>query len=524
MTTSVPTRLHITPLNASLLPTVLGPHLTKVAENISFQTVDNFPENNYGFVDLPETEAKTLVTKLNGAILKGRKMKVEKARAKKRSHDAVQQDTAAEQEKSQRKSKKSKKDKDAENGVLEGYQLPADRKVKRGWTEPKSDERTRHKAKSKDKEKTKKSKRQAPSQYTEKEELLFRTELPPNKQYLDQDSKSKSRNKSKSKDKQKSNTETVVHEFQRTEIQPAFVRDTASSGRAAEYIDNVGWVDENGHVVETAASSSSRKNPTSAESRRIAVPKSDGAKISDMQDEHAETASSGSSSSSAIDDEDVDNVQEIDATSDSASTSSASRVDPDSESDKDHEEDGQEARSAPHSDEQVGLETPQKVHPLEALFKRPHPPAGQEAAKPSLEIETSFSFFDQSAADADADADDDLPPMPATPFTSNDMRSRGVRSAAPTPDTAHPSRFTGFAGLMATRLSREQSVEDGKLNTVGNDQILPASENSDRAQSDFEKRFWAERGQNNRAWKSRRKTALKEQRQKENRLRRPRNW
>lgn len=515
MTTSVSTRLHITPLDANLLPIVLGPRLTKVAENISFQSVQTFPENDYGFVDIPEPDANALITKLNGAILKGRKMKVEKARSKKRSHESLQQDNASDLEKPQKKAKKSRKDTDKETGVINGYQISSDRKVKRGWTEPKSDERNRPKSKSKGK--TKKSKRQTPSQYTEKEELLFRTELPPNKQSLNLPTKSKS----KSKDKKKRDTSTVVHEFERNEIQPAFVRDTASSGQAAEYVDNLGWVDEKGHVVENVPSSLSRRNPTSAERQSIATAPPEGAKSLSTKDHSAEIASPVSTSESASDDNDQGTEPNPELTGDSSVSSSASEVDLDSEAGIDHEEASRDAQSTSQENEPAALQTPQKVHPLEALFKRPNPPNGQEAAKPSLEIETSFSFFDQ----ATTDVDDDLPAMPTTPFTSNDMRSRGVRSAAPTPDTAHPSRFTGFASLMASRPSTEQSQGAALLDTEGNDQSVPASEQTDaRTQSDFEKRFWAERGQNNRAWKARRKTALKEQRQKENRLRRPRNW
>lgn len=517
MTAAVLTRLHITPLDRTLLPIALGPRLLKTAENISFQSVETFPENDYGFIDLPEADAKTLISKLNGAILKGRKMKVEKARSRKRSHDALQQDNAPGHEEPQKKAKKSKKDKYGGDGVIDGYQITTDRKVKRGWTEPKSDGRTRSKSKSMDK--TKKSKRQAPSQYTDKAELLFQTELPPNKQHLDQTSQTKG--KGKGKDNQTRNTATVVHEFRNNEIQPAFVRDAASSAQSAQYVDNTGWVDVEGNVIE-AATPSLRKNSITARPGRIETIRRNGAKTVNALEQAAERVCSTSTSDSASDSEDSNDEPQVEPASIPGASFSTSEADSSSTSDGDDDQGlARQVETAPRNSKLPDPATPQKVHPLEALFKRPQPPAGREAPKPSLEIETSFSFFDQSAADVD----EDVPAMPATPFTSNDMRSREVRSAAPTPDTAHPSRFTGFAGLMASRSSSDKSKNDDLPDPAGSDPSLPVPEKSDvPMQSDFEKRFWAERGQNNRAWKLRRKTALKEQRQKDNRMNRPRNW
>jgi len=44
MTTSVLTRLHISPLNPDLLPIVLGSSLANSAENISYQTIASFSD------------------------------------------------------------------------------------------------------------------------------------------------------------------------------------------------------------------------------------------------------------------------------------------------------------------------------------------------------------------------------------------------------------------------------------------------------------------------------------------------
>ena len=45
-----------------------------------------------------------------------------------------------------------------------------------------------------------------------------------------------------------------------------------------------------------------------------------------------------------------------------------------------------------------------------------------------------------------------------------------------------------------------------------------------RQQRQFEKFFCENRGDNNRAWKARRRAVLKEKRQRENRARRPKMW
>lgn len=522
MTASTYTRLHVSPFNPDLLPIVVGPSLAEIAENISFQTIDTFPENNYGFIDLPELDARALISRLNGAILKGRKMKVEMARPKKRSHDGVHE-AATGQSKSHKKAKKEKKS-NKDEGLLDGYELPAGRKVKRGWTEPRLEEPTRSKHKDK-----KKSKHQAPSQYTDKEEMLFRTKLPPNKKHPD------TTTESNRKTRRKHGGETVVHEFKNTDIQPDFIRDAVSSARTAEYVDQVGWVDEKGKVVEVTLSLISQKKPHKADDLRVGMPIPTEAKILGEQSSfHKPTAFKDTLDAAVSDDRVHADLQE-DGTSHTDTSSPLSGADSDSESNEEHTK--PEAQNKPQTKSPTNPETPHKVHPLEALFKKPKLRDSQHSAKPSLEIETTFSFFDQSApataaADDDNDDDDDddeLPPMPATPFTSLDMHSRGVRSAAPTPDTAHPSRFASFANELAAGPAGDRSDKGATIEPVdgdaSDDAPIPGPEQSgERPESDFEKRFWAERGQNSRAWKTRRRAAIKEQRQQENRLRRPRNW
>lgn len=507
-------RLHITPLTQDLLPVVLGPVLAKSAENISFQTIETFPENDYGFVDLPHQDAKKLITKLNGAILKGKKMKVEEARPKKRTRETADDEEVSKPEKSRKKSKKEKKTAD----VLEGHELPIDRKVKRGWTEPRSTRSSsgkKDKSKDKDKDKNKKSKSQTPSKYTEKEELLFRTNLPPNKHDLGTVKKDK---KGKKKD-------TVIHEFEKTAPQPSFLRDTTTANRATEYVENVGWIDDKGQVVEEEPSHLKRKRPAKAEGLKINVPSPSKAKKHSTTSEHqqlrtkvAPAASSPTDISASSDVSEREQVQN-DETSSSGITSSSSSASA-AESESGSEAGSVEEQSLEPSQlvTQPATATPSKVHPLEALFKKPNPPTGNDAAKPSLEVETSFSFFGQAAEE-----NDELPPMPNTPFASQDIHSRGVRSAAPTPDTAHPSRFTSFASALAARTQDLSSDEDFGEADVDLPPDTLGQQPEKRNESGFEKRFWAERGPNNRAWKASKRAALKEQRQNQNRLRRPRN-
>ncbi|KAK6369137.1 hypothetical protein LTR64_007298 [Lithohypha guttulata] len=486
-------RLHVTPLTSELLPTVLGPSLTKSAQNISFQTLATFPENSYGFFDLQEADAKKLISKVNGAFLKGRKMKVEEARPKKRLHTKLDKDESPAPEPAQKKPKRDKKA-GTELNVTEGHELSAGRKVKRGWTEPKSEKATR----SKTKEKGKDSKPQAPSQYSEKAELLFRTKLPPNKEGLKADKKRK-------RSAREGAEPALVHEFEKTQIQPSFLRETISTQRSAEYVDNIGWVNGQGDVVEKESSSRQRMRAAKPTTLHVDTVKS--LKSSPKTATADETSSSGSSvTTESLLDEPIQDVED-----DAENTSSSGTTSPDVETDPAtavEEEKERVTESVPDSTQLV-----QEVHPLEALFKKPMPPKGQDSAKPSLEIETSFSFFKRNTPDDDQDTDDhSLPPEPLTPFTSQETRSRGLRSAAPTPDTAHPSRFPSFTSALS-------SLDE---TTSTNSKATPSKSDSKSSQSEFEKRFWAERGQNNRAWKARSRAAKKEQRQKDNRSRRGR--
>src|ERR1700712_1859405 len=119
-------RLHITPLNPAILPSIVPASILPFARNISFHQLQTFPEKAYGFVDLPVMEAEKMKKKLNGAILKGTKVRIEEARAKNQPEDegSIEEAVPAKKEKSKKRRR--------ETETIPAVEL-RDRKVKRGW-------------------------------------------------------------------------------------------------------------------------------------------------------------------------------------------------------------------------------------------------------------------------------------------------------------------------------------------------------------------------------------------------------
>ncbi|KAI1360963.1 hypothetical protein F5Y08DRAFT_331172 [Xylaria arbuscula] len=559
--TTAYTRLHITPFDLSLQNVVLPASILPRARNISYHTIETFPEKSFGFVDLPTMDADKLKKKLNGAVLKGSKIRVETARPEPSLEPAANADadaTGATKEK-KKKSKKRKHEPD----VTEGVQLEG-RKVKRGWTTTEQEmiEEKRKKARkekkdkpsSKDEKKDKKDKKKkratVKSKYTDEPECLFKTKLPsvthPTETKESEDGETSSHKKNRSR---KSKREVIVHEFEKTTKYPTFLKST-STGAGAEattFEDGVGWVDSNGKVVETVKS---KRRPEGIPLPNLPKPK----KTKDQpqekaaeDDEDDETSSSGSSSSGEEeDDDDVD-------TSSSGSDSDVSDK-PEKAVDTPKKLEVQtpvlsspSAITKPESSRpkssgsvtslsiKIPPATPaaRKIHPLEALYKRPQgkegEPNGSSEAQP-------FSFFGNEDDMEDRDSMAPTSQAPMTPFTKQEFEFRNIRSAAPTPDTAHPSRSFNF---WASQGSLEEDAEvdgeeDGldKLGDVAEEQE-PEDEDVDMIQendgaeeptsqtpaSDFQKQFWESRGDLNRAWRKRRKAAAKEKRYRENRAR-----
>ena len=568
------TRLHITPLDESLLSVVIPSSVLPSARNISYHTLETFPEKRYGFVDLPVADADKLKKKLNGAVLRGAKMRVEKARSgsipeptaeggSSRSQKGKEKENERDKDKkSKDKSKKRKREID----VIPGVELD-DRKIKRGWTTTEQDmikeKRARREKKDKkskeDKKDRKQEKKKTKSKYTDGPECLFKTKLPGTAPPPQKDGEDSTGHKKK---KRKGDREIVVHEFEKTVKYPSFLKSStaASSAEAATFQEGVGWLDSKGNVVEAV----SIKKPPPVVQTKPRKPKAAAPPVL-VEDEDDTTSSSGTSSSDeeselsdaessdsaeALEKAEVKVVKE-EATRNKSETGAPSLSSPSAPS---KPEGGRKRSSGSISSLTIKIppSTPSKVHPLEALYKRPKDEAGAAAGAPK-EPEP-FSFFDNE--DVEAEGDDAAAPRlsqpPMTPFTKQDFEFRNVRSAAPTPDTAHPTRSFNIwprADTLDETLEEEDeggdeeggkrpndtgdredtSMADASPSGRGGSSAAPANNADDDVDdadedgappvSEFEKQFWESRGDLNRKWRRRRKMAAKEKRYRENKAR-----
>jgi hypothetical protein len=432
-------RLHISPLTPALLSAYLPPAVLSSATETSYHSLQTFPDRPFGFVTLPEMDADALKKKLNGRILKGNKVRIEDAKPK-RKLEIEPDEQVADDANEAKKVKRTKKKKNKEVGVIEGYQLPDDRKVKRGWTEPAGPRAKDHWAaekkekKEKKDRKEKKSRKAEKSKYTNEPELLFRTKLPPT---ATPDKKSK-----------KKVRDVVVHEFSKAKKHASFLKTAtvdSSTRTTHEFVEGKGWVDGDGTVVEEVKSSRSKRNM------------------------------------------------------EKGSTTCESK-------------------------------TP---HPLETLFKKPALSIRPEP------IETTFSFFDNEEVASSIDGlEDSSLLVPQTPFSQH-VESRRARSAAPTPDTAAVlKRFSFSRGVVdmddesdtdsnakdleAVDEEEEEEEAEGEGEEALGLAIMGAEPVEDgnpghEGETPFAKWFWENRGENGRTWRRRRREALKEKRQRENR-------
>ncbi|KAJ5326085.1 hypothetical protein MYU51_010743 [Penicillium brevicompactum] len=514
-------RLHICPFTPDILPSVLPASVRNLATDVSFHEIATFPENNYGYVTLPKMEAEKIKKKLNGAMLKGKKFKVEAARPQKRHLEL--EDPVPETDGSKQKSKKSKKSKneEPEDGVVEGFELPEGRKVKRGWTESNDAKQERRKSEKKEK-KDKEAKLQPKSKYTDKSECLFRATIPPNRA-ADAAADDKKAKKKKTKD-------NVVHEFTKLTTQPSFLRTTQESvPPTATFEEGKGWVDAEGNLKEAANEKIKKDNKlpgqvAGAKEKHRATKSADKKKRSRKEptpEESSEsedyTSSSGSSAEESSDtDSEEEQPEKSSASSDSeeeeeeevkpqAAQEATTKSSDTSESESEAQAEAQAEPTKADSEEPTP-ETPatedlpaKEVHPLEALFKRAAPTASEE--QPKTEPEAGFSFFGN---DIESEDEQSEPQPPFTPFTKNDLQNRGQRSAAPTPDTAAATRHTKW--------NEEEDSDEASI-----DSPVKARTSDDNEETEFAKWFWENRGDNNRAWKKRRRDAAKEQRQRDNR-------
>lgn len=573
MAASNTVRLHVSPLNPPLLDAILG---GEPASQMSYHTVPTFPENSYGYIEVSAARAHKIMTKLNGAILKGRKLHIQKARPQTRP----QPDNGATDGADDASEKPTIKKRKVTDNVVDGFELPDGRQVKRGWAQPPEDHRSR-KAKVHDARKS-----QQRSKYTEKPECLFQTKLPPNRAGALPEKKTASKKKHK-----KPRDSVVVHEFEKSTAFPTFIRtEGPKSSRASEFVEGKGWIDQDGNVKEgppvlkrpVDAGIGKRKRMSTEIPRRTEIqgqgqkdsgPKGTEDQSHDKKDQEGddEGQKEGDDMDESDDSEDQGQKQAQHDNQDEDDESEGEGLEDVQDKDQDKDEDKIPKKAKDHpqlnedytssdlsssvSDESSADDTktqtktrqtsskhtaktsessaeplPQsqplvqqdqqpssepEIHPLEALFKLPLQP--QTPSKNTTDAaDTTFSFFgggndDDIEEEPGAETQIDQPTAnietePQTPFTKLDSQARGVRSAAPTPDTAAVgSRFRDVAATGTG--NREDDKEDEE------------SENEIREESEFAKWFYQNRGDNNRMWKRRRREAAKEHRQHLNRQR-----
>ncbi|KAG0649965.1 hypothetical protein D0Z07_3773 [Hyphodiscus hymeniophilus] len=509
-------RLHITPFNPTLLTVILPPSVLPDAHNISYHSVQNFPEKAYGYVDLPRMDAEKIKKKLNGSILKGIKVKIEAAKPKKEFVPQEEEPAKPKREKEMKDSKKRKRGQETIPAVEIG-----ERSVKRGWTTPAA-------AISK---KTNKGKEKivVKSKYTTTPECLFKTVLPPNVAVNVEKKKRKA-------------DKTVVHEFEKTTKYATFLRGAVGSKKTksvAEYVEGKGWVDEDGNIIEEKSKKERKpKSPQKLAMQEIepeaSTSEDDSSEVSSSSDEEADateldipqvsqalredspTSSSGSSSDEESEDSTSADESDAHVPTQEKKISTRSTLPPISTS-------RPQSSSGPPSGLSITIpesgitSTPMtdEVHPLEALYKRQRPDSLSSVPKPTP---STFNFF---GADADEDLEGEaLDNVPLTPFTQRDFDYRGIRSAAPTPDTAHANkRF-----IWPTE-NDEDDEEEASLPVRKESPVKPTEDGkTGDAESDFQKWFYENRGDTSRAWKKRRKVVAKEKRQRENRKRNDRSF
>lgn len=533
-------RLHITPLDPELLKVIVPASTLPRARNISFHTIETFPENRYGYVELPRADADKVKAKLNGAVLRGTKIRIDKARPAKTFEPAPADSMGDKSKKSKRSSddpssaSKKRKRGDADDKVVDGVAL-TDRKVKRGWTETPTEAAKRKKKERSDKssskkekkkkedeegegedeeeserkakkKKNKEDKKRTKSKYTEGEECLLKMKIPANAVKNLPAEADDGTHKKKRKGKHAGARDEIIHEFEKTTKFPSFLKDSADPSAhpaASEYVEGKGWVDEEGNVVQAVTiKKKPAATPSKKSKKKEAPPPPPPEDSSDDDTSSSGTSSSGSSDSDSDSDSDDDKQPAATPSKKQQSPSQLKlNIPPNTPSDKDNKKDEQE------------------VHPLEALYKRNKPADGTATPAPAAQ---PFSFFgggddDDDDEKAEADEGNDVP-MPMTPFTRQDFESRTVRSAAPTPDTAHPERMANLPWLQDEEEMEEEEeeyYEDVREEQEGEGE----GKSADGPGSDFQAWFWQNRRDLTQSWMRRKKTAAKEKRHRENKAR-----
>ncbi|KAK3724210.1 hypothetical protein LTR37_001335 [Vermiconidia calcicola] len=475
-------RLHITPFNRELFDKIIPFSVRTSVSDISFHSVQTFPDRGFGYIELPVMEAQKLKQKLNGSTLKGAKVRIETAKPEKKRKVDAEEDEMTER-KARKVAKKEKRKR--EEGVIPGHQLKEGRRVKRGWTDDTED------AKDGEKRKKKHTRSQAADEATDGRKLRFKASVPPNAVPIDSDSKTKIKKRKSKEGKNK----VLVQEFEKSK-KSANINTTSRGSKhgAVEFQDGVGWVDEVGNVVEA-------DRATKRSKRSKGLPNTAGQTVAITNNVHK---MSDGPTAEHMEIEETPTVKDDRASS------------PSSETDR-------EAAAEPEAAEP---EQVKEVHPLEALFKRPATSPSDSAKPRPKPIDTSFNFFNADTADDIENGDDTggaKPPQ--TPHTKRDLEWRSIRSAAPTPDTAAIGRKFSFPfaeGIAEHEAEDHAEAEDGQdAEMKDSRQAHEGAENfggeGRGEESAFRKWFYDNRGDLNRGWKKRRREERKSKRQRENR-------
>ena len=504
-------RLHVTPLDQTILPIVLPASLRGQASEISFHTVTTFPEAKYGFFTVPTSEAQRIQKKFHGSILKGCKMKVEVARPRRSAHDVTHPEDPVQ---TPVKNTRSRQSAVSQKGTFPGIEIPSERKVKRGWTGAKESPEQ----KSTESKRTRKSFTSPETSRDEDTKCLFVAKLP--------------QHDTQKKRKRTRDQKTIVPEFKNTVIVTTSETDQSDVKPASEYVDGTGWVDETGELVE-AVRTRGHVSSVASKAASVATPEVSGLASGDRPD-----------LSAAGSDDDLQDDIQIPAKASSHASGQKTKIrrslrrplepDPDTAGDDEIQTAEVErlsiSRSSgspmPHVDSQPTSAPSSQVHPLEAFFKRPQAAASQSHTpkKPHLEVSTSFTFF---GSDQDMPSNEDSHMLlPQTPFTQQDFRHRRQRSAAPTPDTALPGKTFGDS------LGKGNSASESDGKSLSNDSVASEAEATDVASADGKgnsgpkdesegaKWFYEHRGETNRSWKRRKREATKEKKLRERRAKR----
>ncbi|KAL1902383.1 hypothetical protein Sste5346_001363 [Sporothrix stenoceras] len=474
-----------------------------------------------------------------------------------------------------------------EHEEVAGVQLEPGRQVKRGWTEPESaieastkktnwSKEKRDKKDGKEKKDKSSKKHVERSEYTDKPECLFKTVLPASKvakPVIEVDSDGDEvdpRAAKRARKEAKKAREVVVHEFANWTKIPTFLKagGATSSSPNLEYVEGKGWVDDStGDVVQPLKSTRpatvkgvltkeqqlakrAKLDKLAAERAKALREAGRAGGATASEDETSDSGTSSSGESSDEEEEEASDEEESEKEDVAEEPASKDEPVPSAEESPTRPQSSASAKNLmikiPPPPTFVEPSTPgpkKEVHPLEALYKRAKPDI--DAAKkattstetPAAEADQPFSFFgglnnddieeeDPDAMDvvaAENDNDDALQP-PMTPFGRAEFEWRNVRSAAPTPDTAHPSRMTSnFKWPTPGGASDEEDDEDEEDDDEKGEAADGSKEKKEKAagegEGDFQSWFWDNRGDLNRSWKRRRKTAAKDKRYRENRAR-----